>query len=58
MGQLSAAPVDMVITELGVFEFPDGQLTLVEVMPGSSVEEIQARTGASFRVALREQAGG
>jgi len=52
------AAVDMVITELGVFEFPDGQLTLVEVMPGSSVEEIQARTGASFRVALREQAGG
>lgn len=44
--------VDMVITELGVFEFIDGRLTLVEVMPGSSLDEVRARTGAEFAVAL------
>jgi 3-oxoacid CoA-transferase len=45
--------VDTVITELAVFEFIDGHLTLIEIMPGSSLEEIQKHTSASFRSALR-----
>ncbi len=45
--------VDTVITELAVFEFIDGHLTLIEIMPGSSLEEIQKHTRASFRSALR-----
>lgn len=45
--------VNTIITELAVFEFVDRELTLVEVMPGSSLEEIQARTGASFKTVLQ-----
>ncbi len=45
--------VNTIITELAVFEFVDRELTLVEVMPGSSLEEIQARTGASFNTVLQ-----
>ena len=44
--------VNTVITELGVFEFVDGALTLLEIMPGSSLEEIRALTSASFKSAL------
>ena len=50
--------VDLLITELGVFDFSEGKPTLVEVMPGSSLEEIQAKTGAEFQIALQEQLGG
>jgi 3-oxoacid CoA-transferase len=50
--------VDMVITELGVFEFLEGKLTLIEVMPESSLEEIRARTSAKFQIGLRERVGG
>lgn len=46
--------VDTVVTDLGVFRFPDGKLTLVEVMPGSSLEEIRAKTSAEFDVLLRD----
>lgn len=44
--------VDMVITELAVFTYPDGRLTLSELMPGVTLEEVQAKTTASFAVAL------
>lgn len=47
------AAVDTVITDLAVFEFVEGQLTLVEVMPGSSLEEVQAHTTAEFVMDLR-----
>ncbi|MGX9688321.1 3-oxoacid CoA-transferase [Deinococcus wulumuqiensis] len=40
--------VDMVITEQAVFEFVDGRLTLTELMPGSTLEDVRASTGASF----------
>ncbi|MCL4869035.1 MAG: 3-oxoacid CoA-transferase [Anaerolineae bacterium] len=42
--------VDMIITELAVFAFIDGQLTLIELMPGATLEEVQAKTEASFTV--------
>ena len=50
--------VDLLITELGVFEFSEGKLTLIEVMHGSSLEEIRDKTSAEFQVALRERPGG
>jgi 3-oxoacid CoA-transferase len=40
--------VDVVITELAVFKYLDGQLTLVELMPGASLEEVRAKTQAKF----------
>ncbi|MGE5575781.1 MAG: 3-oxoacid CoA-transferase subunit B [Syntrophothermus sp.] len=48
--------VDMIVTEMGVFEvIPEG-LVLVEVAPGLTVEEVQAATEATLIVApyLRE----
>ena len=44
--------VDMVITDLAVFEFVDGQLTLTGVMPGATLEQIRATTAAVFVEAL------
>jgi 3-oxoacid CoA-transferase subunit B len=43
--------VDLVITDLAVFEInknKDGRAHLIETAPGVSVEEIRAKTGASF----------
>tara|TARA_R110002051_G_scaffold48308_2_gene95272 strand:+ start:19163 stop:20506 length:1344 start_codon:yes stop_codon:yes gene_type:complete len=40
--------VDMLITELAVFKFIDGQLTLIEILPGSSLEEVRKKTAAKF----------
>lgn len=40
--------VDMLITELAVFKFIDGQLTLIEILPGSTLEEVREKTEAKF----------
>jgi 3-oxoacid CoA-transferase len=40
--------VDLVITELAVFQFQDGRLTLIELMPGASLEEVREKTAARF----------
>ncbi|MEP7322894.1 MAG: 3-oxoacid CoA-transferase [Saprospiraceae bacterium] len=40
--------VDVCITELAVFKFIDDQLTLIEIMPGSSLEEVRSKTSATF----------
>jgi 3-oxoacid CoA-transferase len=45
--------VDLLITDLAVFEFLEGELTLVETMPGVSPEEISAHTTARYKIALR-----
>jgi 3-oxoacid CoA-transferase len=47
--------VKVVITELGVFKFMDGRLTLTELMPGVTREQIRAKTSAQFREALPEK---
>ncbi len=44
--------VDMVITDLGVFTFPDGQMTLIELMPDVTLDEVRAKTEATFIEAL------
>lgn len=46
--------VDMVITDLAVFEFVEGRLTLIELTPGSSAKEVRSKTGAEFAIALRD----
>jgi 3-oxoacid CoA-transferase subunit B len=52
-----ARVVDMVITELGVFELArkgETAVTLVELAPEVTLEEITAKTEAPFTVALRK----
>ncbi len=44
--------VDMVITDLAVFAFPAGKLTLIELMPNATLEEVRAKTSASFEEKL------
>ncbi len=44
--------VDIVITDLAVFEFIDGQLTLTELMPGVTLEQVRSLTSAAFIEAL------
>lgn len=44
--------VDVVITDLAVFRFLDGQLTLTELQPGATLEQVRATTGARFKEAL------
>ena len=38
----------MIITDLAVFDYSADQLTLREIMPGSSLEEIRQKTEAEF----------
>jgi 3-oxoacid CoA-transferase B subunit len=47
-----AAVVDLVITDLGVFEFDDSGLKLVELAPEVTLEEVRERTEADFTVDL------
>ena len=40
--------VDMIITELAVFSFDEKGLTLIELMPGATLEEVKTKTAAKF----------
>ncbi len=53
--QMGKGP-EMLISDLGVFDFQDGFLRLVSIHPGTTLEMIKHRTGFSFSVAddLRE----
>ena len=46
--------VDLVVTELGVFDVNRGKspLTLIELAPGVTLDEVRAKTEAAFEVAL------
>ncbi len=42
--------VDMVVSELGVFDITEQGVVLVDIAPGVTVDEIRAKTEASFTV--------
>ena len=44
--------VDVLITDLAVFRYVEGVLTLTGLMPGVAVDEVRAKTEAAFAVAL------
>lgn len=44
--------VETVITDLAVFKYPDGQLTLVDLLAGATLEQVKAGTSAAFAIAL------
>jgi 3-oxoacid CoA-transferase subunit B len=44
--------VDLVITDLAVFEIGAGGLTLIELAPGLKEAEVRARTQAPYQIAL------
>jgi acetate CoA/acetoacetate CoA-transferase beta subunit len=46
----SARPVDLVVSELAVIQFSNGQATLLETAPGVSVDNIVAATEAKLAV--------
>ncbi len=48
----AAHAVDVVITELALFRFSNGQLLLRQLMPGVTLDEVRAKTAANFGVAL------
>ncbi|MFI5156904.1 MAG: 3-oxoacid CoA-transferase [Chitinophagales bacterium] len=41
--------VALIITDLAVFNFNDNHLTLIELMPGATIEEVRSKTSARFR---------
>ncbi len=45
--------VNVLITELAVFEFDDGVMTLTALMPGSSIEDVKRHTTADYRISDR-----
>ena len=47
----SSRAVDLVVTELAVIAFPEGQATLMETAPGVSVDDVRASTEAELAVA-------
>ncbi|KAA9325657.1 3-oxoacid CoA-transferase [Adhaeribacter soli] len=44
--------VDMVITDLAVFRYIENKLTLIELMPGATLEEVREKTEAKFEERL------
>ena len=46
--------VDLLITELGVFEINRGKtpVKLIELAPGVTVDDVKAKTEAAFEVAV------
>ena len=50
--------IDMVITDLGVFAIDKkaGGMTLIEVAPGVSLDEIKSKTEASYKVGVQAAA--
>lgn len=45
----STRQVDMIFTDLAVFSVEEGQLHLVELMPGVTIEEVREKTEAAFK---------
>lgn len=48
--------VDLIVTDLGAFKFDDrSRLTLIDLAPGVSIEEVQKKTGCRFEVSLKKE---
>jgi 3-oxoacid CoA-transferase len=45
--------VDMLVTDLGVFEIDENGLTLIEISPFATLDEIKEKTGCEFKVNLK-----
>jgi 3-oxoacid CoA-transferase len=45
--------VDLIITDLAVFSYPNGVLTLVDLLPNATLEDVQAKTTAKFEIDLK-----
>jgi 3-oxoacid CoA-transferase len=50
----TSSAVNMVITNLAVFSFVSGKLTLIELMPGATLEQVRAGTSAKFAEQLTD----
>jgi 3-oxoacid CoA-transferase B subunit len=48
------AAADVIVTELSVFRVVDGELRLIELLEGATVQDVAAVTSAPFVVALEE----
>jgi 3-oxoacid CoA-transferase subunit B len=48
--------VDLIITDLAVFEIIDGTLHLIELADGVTAEEVRSKTEAAYTESLRKQA--
>ncbi|MBW1430011.1 succinyl-CoA--3-ketoacid-CoA transferase [Campylobacter jejuni] len=46
------AVVHRLITELGIFDFENGKMKLIELQEGVSLDEIKAKTEAEFQICL------
>jgi 3-oxoacid CoA-transferase B subunit len=46
--------VDVIVTELSVFEIRDGALVLTELLGDADLERVEAATAAPFTIALEE----
>lgn len=46
-----ARPPEMVVTDLGCYEFVDGEMTLTSLHPGCSVEQVRENTGWDVAIA-------
>jgi 3-oxoacid CoA-transferase len=47
----SIRKVDVIITDLAVFEMKNNTLTLIELMPGIQLEEVRSKTESNFVIA-------
>jgi 3-oxoacid CoA-transferase B subunit len=48
----ASAAADVVVTELAVFRFPGGALTLTELLEGATLDDVARATPAAYEVAL------
>lgn len=49
----STRQVDMIVTDLAVFEFRNGKMYLIELMPGVTLDEVKEKTEAHYEVELK-----
>jgi 3-oxoacid CoA-transferase len=45
--------VGMIISDLAVFIFKENQLTLIELMPGVTLEDVRKKTSAKFNEEIK-----